>query len=83
MINMMQCRRFAELLTKSQYLIKEYMLHSDYKSVKMETEHVSGTECMEHLVEMLDKFTHANLAVIEDHDRKVRNGRRTSRHRPD
>ena len=44
---------------------------------------MEGVDAFERLVDMLDRFAPSNQALIDDHDRKVKLGRKTSREVPD
>ena len=82
-INGISCRYYTEVLLKAKEVISSCMLHADYKSMSAETDHISGSESLEKLVEMLERYSQANHALIDDHDRKVSIKRKTSRQVPD
>ena len=71
------------MLVRAKEIISQCMLHADYVSTSAETDHISGTESLEKLVEMLDRYSQVNHALIDDHDRKVSIKRKTSRQVPD
>ena len=79
MVNTVQCRMFSDALAKANYVVTNQMLKSDYKGVEHESDHISGTDSLEKVIEMIEKYAEANQTLIEDHDRKVRIGMKTSR----
>ena len=71
------------MLVRAKEVISSCMIRADYVSMSTETDFISGTESLEKLVEMLERYSQANHALIDDHDRKVSMKRKTSRQVPD
>ena len=82
-INAQYCNQLSDILRVVQDVVSSHMLQADYKACNHETVHIIGTEALERLIEMLERFTTSNQALIDDHERKVRLGRKTSRQVPD